>query len=254
MHGDEPPFVPVYARHRNGPGRRRQMDEYRAAVVAYLKRVRDESGFSLNEIAQSVGVSHTTLTRPVNNPAYKYVPKFATLQRIATLTRINLPAALTTAEREPPSVVGLSQLVVRGMVAAGMWQAAELAQDEPIGTVSVLEDITYQGLPQWAELVRGPSMNNIFEDGDYLHVVGFADTGYHPRPGDEVVVERHRHQDGSVERTCKRIVVHNGALALVGDSKVERWNQPLPYGALEDGDDVRVVGLVIGSYRPRRRA
>jgi DNA-binding XRE family transcriptional regulator len=95
MHDDDEHPLRLNARHQTGAGRWSEMAEYRQAAVAYLRRVRDESGLSLNEIAQRVGVSHTTLTRPLNNPEYKYVPKFATLQRIALLTRIGLPPELT---------------------------------------------------------------------------------------------------------------------------------------------------------------
>jgi transcriptional regulator with XRE-family HTH domain len=228
------------------------MDEYRAAAVAYLKRVRDESGLSLNEIAQRVGVSHTTLTRPVSNPDYKYVPKFATLQRIAAVTQIELPPQLTNANPGPPSPPRLRVLSVRGVVAAGMWQDVEIVQDEPLGETHIVEDDRYAGLPQWAELVRGPSMNRSYLEGDYLHVVDVPALGYTPHPGDDVIVERRASQDGKVERTCKRIAVIDGHRALVGDSTIDRWNEPLPLDLGSDGYIV-IIGLVIGSYRPRRR-
>lgn len=229
------------------------MDQYREAIVAYLRQVRETAPMSLNQIAQRVGVSHTTLTRPVNNPDYPYVPKFATLQKISLLTGIPLPAALTSVTVERSNKLPIRTLVVRGVVAAGMWQAAEVIQDEPLGSIPMVEDSDYEGLPQWAELVRGPSMNQVYDDGDYLHVVGFAELGYSPRPDDDVIVERRSSQDGTVERTCKRIVRQNGELALVGVSTFARWNEPLP---LDNGPDtlVQIVGLVIGSYRPRRRS
>lgn len=228
------------------------MDEYRAAAIAYLKRVRDESGLSLNEIAQRVGVSHTTLTRPLANPDYKYVPKFATLQRIAAVTRIQLPVELTNDTPRSPDVARLRILSVRGVVAAGMWQSVEVA-DEPLGEARMVEDPNYSGLPQWAEIVRGPSMNRTYADGDYLHVIDGPALGYFPHPGDDVIVERRSGQDGRVERTCKRVVLQNGKPALVGDSTIEHWNEPL---ALDNGHDdtiVQIIGLVVGSYRPRRR-
>lgn len=252
MHGDEDDLVRLYARHRNGPGRRKQMDDYRAAAVAYLRRVRDESGQSLNEIAQRVGVSHTTLTRPLSNPEYKYVPKFATLQRIALHTRIPLPPELTNDNSGSPSAARLRVLSVRGVVAAGMWQSAEVAQDEALGTAPMVEDSRYAGLPQWAELLRGPSMNRTYQDGDYLHVIDAPSLGYFPRPGDDVIVERRTAQDGNVERTCKRVAIIDGKHALVGDSTIERWNEPLPLDAGPDSI-VQIIGLVVGSYRPRPR-
>lgn len=228
------------------------MDEYRAAAVAYLRRVRDESGLSLNEIAQRVGVSHTTLTRPLNNPEYKYVPKYATLQRIALLTRIGLPPELTNETSGPPSLGRLRVLSVRGTVAAGMWQTVELVQDEPLGEAPMVEDSRYAGLPQWAELLRGPSMNRTYQDGDYLHVIDAPSLGYFPHPGDDVIVERRSAQDGKIERTCKRVQIIDGKPALTGDSMVEHWNEPLPLDAGPDSI-VQIIGLVVGSYRPRRR-
>jgi transcriptional regulator with XRE-family HTH domain len=252
MHGDGWELVRVYPAHRDGSGHGIIMDDYRAAVVAYLRRVKDESGLSLNEVAQRVGVSHTTLTRPLNNPLYKYVPKFATLQRIALATGIELPGELTNAPVAQPTVATLKLLTVRGVVAAGMWQAAEVIQDVPLGEALMVEDPAYAGLPQWAELLRGPSMNRTYLDGDYLHVVDAAALGYFPRPGDDVIVERRSAQDGKIERTCKRVAIIEGARVLVGDSTIEHWNAPLP---MESADDtlVQVIGLVVGSYRARKR-
>lgn len=252
MHEDDDDPVRVYARHRNGPGRRVLMDEYRAAAVAYLQRVRDESGLSLNEVAQRVGVSHTTLTRPLSNPNYKYVPKYGTLQRIAALTGINLPPQLTNVSSGPPSEPRLRVLSVRGIVAAGMWQAIEDIQDEPLGETDMVESPRYAGLPQWAELVRGQSMNRTYQEGDYLHVVDMPSLGFSPGPGDDVIVERRSTQDTTVERTCKRIAQIDGQLALVGDSTVDRWNTPLPLDSGPEGY-VQIIGLVVGSYRPRTR-
>lgn len=228
------------------------MDKYRAAAVAYLQRVRDESGMTLNEIAQRVGVSHTTLTRPLSNPDYKYVPKFATLQRIALHTRIPLPPELTNDISGLPDVARLRVLSVRGIVAAGMWQSAEVSQDGSLGVSTMVEDPRYAGLPQWAEIVNGPSMNRTYLEGDYLHVIDGPSLGYFPYPGDDVIVERRSEQDGKVERTCKRITIIDGKRALVGDSTIEHWNEPLP---LDNGHDtvIQIIGLVVGSYRPRRR-
>lgn len=253
MHKDALDLVRVYPAPGNRPGNYTDMDGYRAAAVAYLQRVKDESGLSLNEVAQRVGVSHTTLTRPLNNPLYKYVPKFATLQRIALATGIGLPTELTNLPNAQPIVAKLKLLTVRGVVAAGMWQAAEVVQDVPLGEALMVEDPAYVGLPQWAELLRGPSMNRTYLDGDYLHVVDAAALGYFPRAGDDVIVERRTGQDGKVERTCKRVAVIEGQRALIGDSTVEHWNDPLPLDGGDEDTLIQIIGLVVGSYRSRRR-
>lgn len=229
-----------------------QMSAYREAAIAYLKRVERESELSLNEIANRVSVSHTTLTRPVNSLDYKYTPKFGTLQKVADVTGIPLPPELTTDAPKPSNVKRLGTLPVRGIVAAGMWQAVEAVQDEGLGDAPIVENARFKGVPQWAELVRGASMNRSYRDGDYLHVVDACEIGYRPVAGDDVVVERRQHQGGTVERTCKRIAAGlRGSLVLVGDSTIETWNQPLPMAGSADAE-VQIVGLVIGSYRPTR--
>lgn len=252
MHDDAGTIARLYAQAGFRLGRGVEMDEYREAAIAYLKLVKASIDFSLNELAQRVGVSHTTLTRPLAKPDYPYAPKYATLQKIALATGIPLPPQLTETQAGAPAIVALKVLVVRGMVAAGMWQAVDAMQDTPLGEAPMVENPQYLGLDQWAELLRGPSMNLSYEDGDYLHVVSVPDLGYMPRPGDDVIVERRNGQEGTVERTCKRVALVDGEYALVGHSSVERWNAPLP---LAGGEDclVQLVGLVVGHYHPRAR-
>lgn len=225
------------------------MSAYREAAIAYLKRVERESDLTLNEIAGRVSVSHTTLTRPVRDPNYKYTPKYGTLRKVAAETGIPLPPELTADDPKPSIVKRLGTLHVRGIVAAGMWQAVEAVQDQALGEAPIIENARYQGVRQWAELVRGASMNRTYLDGDYLHVVDAGELGYRPVAGDAVIVERRQHQGGTVERTCKRIAAGlKGNLVLIGDSTVEVWNQPLAMAGSAD-TEVEIVGLVIGSYR-----
>jgi transcriptional regulator with XRE-family HTH domain len=253
MHDDEPSGA-GYAPVDREAERNARMQAYREAAVSYLKHVSDVTGLSLNQIADRVGVSHTTLSRPVNNPNYKYAPKFAILQRIAQTLGVPLTRELTTNAAEAlPKVVGVRPLPVRGIVAAGMWQSLDLIQDQPLGTVPMMEDPQYAGFPQWAELLRGPSVNRVFEDGMYVHVVDTIALGYRPSHGDLVIVERRKEQDGLIERTCKRVLIRAGEPPqLVGDSTDERFNAPLPVEVGPD-DTIRVVGLVIGGYKPLRR-
>jgi hypothetical protein len=149
-------------------------------------------------------------------------------------------------------VVGVKPLPVRGIVAAGMWQALDLVQDQPLGTVPMMEDPQYAGFTQWLELIQGRSVDREYGDGWYVHVVDAIAIGYRPQPDDFVIVERRRYQAGLVERTCKKVVFSGGRAKLIGDSTDERWNKILD---LEDTPDeeVQVVGLVLGGYKPRRR-
>jgi transcriptional regulator with XRE-family HTH domain len=254
MHSDEHERAGYAPSDREGE-RKARMQAYREAAVAYLKHVSAVTGLSLNQIAERVGVSHTTLTRPVNNPAFKYAPKFAVLQKIAQTFEVSLPEQLTNLPSEaPPKVVGVRPLPVRGIVAAGMWQQIESVQDQFLGAapVPMMEDLQYAGFAQWMDLIMGPSVNREYPDGTYVHVVDAIAIGYRPSPNDFVIVERRKEQDGLVERTCKKIVFIDGKPQIVGDSTEERFNMPLELASTPD-TVVEIVGLVLGGYRPRRR-
>lgn len=225
---------------------------YRDAAINYLRMVMDTTGKSATELARIAGVSQTTFTRPLNDPDYKYAPKFQNLQILAGKLGLSLSDDLLSYVNLETPTATLKVLPVRGIVAAGLWQTVDNLADQALEYVPMVEDPRYSGFPQWADLIRGPSMNRHYLDGDYVHVVDAIALGYSPIPDDHVIVDRREQQGGKIERTCKKVVLHEGRLALAGDSTEEKWNKPLPLSDEEDVE-VEVVGLVIGSYRSRRR-
>ncbi len=64
--------------------------EGESATLLYLRHVLEETGMSPSALAKSVGISSTTLTRPLNNPSYKFNLSTSTLEKIAKYTGISL--------------------------------------------------------------------------------------------------------------------------------------------------------------------
>jgi phage repressor protein C with HTH and peptisase S24 domain len=229
-----------------------QMVSYRDAAVAYLRLVADKTGKPISELADLVGASHTTFTRPVNNPNYKYAPKFPKLQALSEKTGVPLSQDLVNSrDQAQESVRPLSTLPVRYMVAAGLWAEQDFVHDVPHGEVPMVEDRAYAGVEQWAELIKGESMNRHYRDGDYVHVVSTIALRYEAEPGDHVIVVR-TDPGGRTERTCKVVDVVDGRRIVRGDSTNPIWNEPVDVEA-DPKSTVEILGLVIGSYRPRRR-
>lgn len=145
-------------------------------------------------------------------------------------------------------------LHVRHVVQAGAWLEVDEAASERITPPPVSADPAYPAEAQWLELVRGDSIDLLYPEGAFVHVVGAVDIGYAPRDEDCVVVERSREQGGLIERSIKQIEKRGRKIALWPRSRNPKWQQPLN---LSDGGDdstvVEIAALVLGAYLPARR-
>lgn len=153
--------------------------------------------------------------------------------------------------------LNMHYVMARGTVEAGVWrEAAEWPEEDwfPVGVAGVER---YDELPQFALVVRGPSMNLIYPEGSVLICVAFLHLGRGPRHGERVVVE-HR-KSGFVEATVKEYAVEAGERRLYA-----RSDSPRHAGAVEipreanpaesqDGE-IRITALVIASIRPEPAA
>lgn len=229
------------------------MPSYRESAVDYLREVIRVTGRSASELAELIDVSHTTFTRPLKNPEYKYAPKFPKLQKLSEMTGVPLPETLVNLPNETSgSRTNIISLPIRGKVAAGVWIEADLLAEGPMGYAPMVSDPLYGDAEQWADLIEGPSMNRHYKDGDYVHVVELIGSGHRLTTGDHVIVQR-TGADGKIERTCKLVEITDGRMIVRGDSTEERWNVALDVAPAQGLADVEITGLVIGSYRPRRR-
>lgn len=224
------------------------MPSYRESAVEYLRLVLAETGKSASELATLVGVSHTTFTRLLKNPEYKYAPKFPTLRALSEKTGVPLLPGLSAEETEPE----IRYLSVMHRVQAGYWVEDDAYAQAEVDRFAhpVAVDARYAHWRQWLELVMGDSANKKVADGAFVHVVDSIDMGYSPRHGDWVIVERRR--AGLRERTIKQVEISGRQVALWPRSTNPKWSEPvdLTAGAAEQDIEVEVVGLVIGAYSP----
>lgn len=227
------------------------MSAYREAAVAYLRTVIEKTGKDATELAMMVGTAHTTFTRPLNNPDYKYAPKYPKLQRLEELTGVPMPSELVNNKSGRSSAIRtVDYLQVRWVAAAGLWMGQDFAYDRPLGTVPMVEDPAYEGLEQWAERIEGESMNLEYDDGDFVHVVSTIDLRHEPKAGDCVIVVR-TDPTGKIERACKMVAMIDGRRVVRGHSANPIWNKPIDVAA-DPESTVEILGLVVGMYRPRR--
>jgi len=148
--------------------------------------------------------------------------------------------------------VPLDFIHVVGAVQAGVWREALEWPEADWYPAPVATDRRFSRFPQFGLEVRGPSMNELYPDGSVVVCVKLIDIGRDPKPFDRVIVQR-RAGDG-YEATVKelRIDADNNAW-LWPRSTDPNFQQPWRVPASDadhDGEDITVVALVIGSYRP----
>ena len=226
----------------------RAMAEVADDARAFLARALEASGLKPFALAKKAGVAPTTITRPLNDPEFKFTPKPATLRKIADAAGVDLPSALNVAPLASPV---LRELPIVGPIQAGAWLALdETAQDEPI-LFTAIADRRYPYARQWLREVRGDSMNaKGIVPGDLAHIVDMAEAGLNLNSGMIVEVTRLRAGGQLREITLKQVEITAEGVKLWPRSLNPRWSEPL---MLDDGDgddiEVRVTGLLLQSIK-----
>lgn len=138
---------------------------------------------------------------------------------------------------------------VVGLVQAGMWLEADELWAGEEESIPVVPDPKYASHRQWAVQVKGDSVNEVIQDGEYAHCVD-VECGKALEEGDLVVVERLRHQGGLIETTIKEVRSNGNGPELWPRSTNRKYNGPIHLGREDDDDiEVRIKGFVIGAYR-----
>lgn len=194
--------------------------------------------------AKVSGVDKNSVYNFLNGHSQSLDPRtYAKLARTA-----QVPTWKLTGEApEPPSP---TVVWVSGAIEAGLFKEAVEWDREEWFPVDVPVPERFQGRAK-ALLVRGTSMNIDYPDGSIAIWVSMLDFRP-PRDRDDVVVYSYR-RDGTVEATLKEYRV---------DEHGERWLWPrshdpqhqAPVNTRTPPDDIRdieIVGIVIGSYRPK---
>jgi len=149
------------------------------------------------------------------------------------------------AETRSSDFIPVHYAPVRGRAAAGVWLEFEAIADDSVEMIPYVPS-RYPNLEQFAYVISGNSMDKerIF-DGDYVTCVEYSIVRAMPQPGDVVIAERR--DRGLFERACKKLEMIDGRLALVSKSTDPRFKGEIPLG----NGEVEVIGLVIGTFRPR---
>lgn len=228
-------------------GRMMPVNPYKARNQAWIREICDDLGITPTELARRAGVDSATLTRFMNNPNYKPNLSDTTLQKIAEAVRRPLPSEGVFTSLPRPN--DLHRVKVAGTAAAGLWKDVSIIPDDYYvhEEIPVIENSRYAGYEQYALLVEGNSINRKIRDGEYAICVAWAAFGGDPKEGQYVHVERNR--GGLQEVTIKKVRVVDGRIGLWPDSDDPRFQEALEVSHDDEDTEVRIRGLVIGSFR-----
>lgn len=212
--------------------------EYRPAM-SNLKKIREKAGLTQIALAERVGTTQPQILR-LENGSRKLTMEWAT--RLA-------PALQTT-----PEVILFGDGVSRGMPVMGHIEAGQFRdislvdQSDERPVIAVARDERFPHADQYALLVSGDSMNELFPDGCYVTCVAWADTGLELRSG--MIVHVERTLGALVETTLKEVAGFAPNWAL----KPRSTNPKHKIITFEpvDGVEVTVRGLVTGKWEPVR--
>lgn len=222
------------------------MDHYAEAARDFLRRALDHSGLSPQRLAELAGVSATTITRPLNNPNFKFTPKQATLDKIARAAGLPSPTGVTPPE--PTIFSDLRSIPILGSVQAGAWREVGVSVAVPDGYIQLALP-EYENADLGALRVVGRSMDLFYPEGSLIVFAKAADTGV--RVGDHVVVQRSR--GGFVETTLKELATEDGELVLLPRSS-DATIPPIRYRPDRDEaqqEGVEIIGVVVAQYMRR---
>lgn len=215
-----------------------------------MKFARDRAGLTQSELARRVGIKPQAI-QAIESGRAKSTSHIIAISRELRCNPDWLGGA-GDKKQQPSATQNAQGVFVLGVVQAGVW-SEEHAYMEPETQIAIPEDPRFSGLRQYGLLVRGPSMNDIIEDGDYAHVVDWSDIGKPLENGDIVVVVRER--AGLRETSLKQIQMDaTGNVTLCPRSSDPAFQAPLALDAEGNTDDshVTIAGLLVGKYRSFR--
>lgn len=210
-----------------------------------MRRALEATGLTPYALAKRAGVAPSTLTRPLNDPDFKFTPKQATLNKIAAAAGLTPPTVADTSQELTP----VSQWVpVLGEVRAGVWTEIP---DEPLVEDRIAVHLPeYQRANLFALRVAGRSMDLKYVEGETVICAPAAEAGV--RVGDDVVVRRCR--GGLAETTLKEVVLEDdGSYSLCPRSSDPSF-KPIPLlRGVDCQDGPEIIGVVVHSIVPRRK-
>lgn len=207
-----------------------------------LKELREKAGLSQARLAELAGTSQPQVRR-LEASQRKLTKQWA--DRLAPHLHVRSQDLLFADDKDTQrEIVGLPVL---GRSRAGDWLDISLMDDmgEP-ETINVARDSRFPYAAQYALRVEGDSMDELFNDGSYVTVVNFADSGLPFRPGMVIHVEQRMGGTTLVETTIKQISDDRKWLLPRSTNPAHK---PLPIEG-NAATEIEVKGIVTGKWEP----
>lgn len=233
------------------------------AVPLRLKALRLRAGLSMAVMAKALGKKGASSYQRYEDPDL-YTRQFLPLHIVRGFLELLVGKGSPPISREEifmlAGVTDLSGSQLKsldahslvwcvGEVAGGIWREAfEWPRGDWLPVINSMLDDRYPDAERSAVRVRGDAMDLLYPEGSFVFFVRLDDVDRKPKPGDRVIVLRHR--NGQTESTIKE---------YSRDAQKRRWLLPrstnpdhkaIPLeksGA--DGEVVEILGLVVGSQR-----
>lgn len=191
----------------------RGMSELNENTLSYVRHVMEKTRLSATALAEEVGISPTTLTRPLNNKDFKFSISNTTLAKIEAKTGITVADFLSARGGQEVTRVngGLISAAVVATVEAGAWREVdEFDQSDP-EWMALPPDKDFPSATQEVYNVSGTSMNALkpfpILPGSRVVAIRYDEiaTRYPLRDGLVVVVQRSKDDGQSRELSIKQI-------------------------------------------------
>lgn len=215
-------------------------DQRRELLRAFIK----DNSLQIASWAKASGVDKNSIYNFLNDYSQSLDPR--TYAKLARTARVPV-WKLTGEAPDPPSP---TVVWVAGAIEAGVFKEAVEWEREAWFPVDVPVPERFRGRAK-ALQVRGTSMNIDYPEGSIAIWVDALDFRP-PRDQDDVVVYSYR-RDGTVEATLKQYRVGEDGEKWLWPRSHDPQHQA-PVNTRTPPDDIRdieVVGIVIGSYRPK---
>lgn len=210
--------------------------------------LRKSLGLNQSAFARLIGADQSTVSRWESD---RGVPDPEFLLKLANLANTSVNDFLGEVELYP---IAVEDIRVIGKVEAGTWGEALEWQPDQQFAISVEPHPAFQSMRKYGLKVVGPSMNLEYPDGTLIICVDLAESRHRLQSGDHVVVER-RKPSGLIEVTVKEYSLQpDGSEWAIPRSTDPRYSAPYrlaPPTNGENAEEIRVLSLVIGSYRHR---
>lgn len=229
--------------------------------IAWIARCLKKPGKNRSGLARALGVHPSQITKLMDGKRAIRTSEIATIsQYCEERPPTNIALAFASEASDTQSVPVVAEAAAEVWLRAERYDAIPIRKDYPhIPLVSAGEE--FDGLPQFAIKVVGPSANAVLPSGCFAICVPYWEARSAPRRNDLVIIERHRPESGLLEVSARRLrrAPAGGEWMLMMESADLNFQEKISLGAdfnrekepvMVDGMKVRLVGLVIWKTQP----